>query len=238
MADTGALSPGTMADVTTGTVPLWINPDNAKLSDDVHTTAAVRRTYSHYLQATNFGFTIPTGATINGILVGVEKKRVGSAGECFDKYVQIIKADGTLGTTNKADTTTEWTTTEAYKDYGSSSDLWDESWTAENINDVDFGVSFAAIGGLNTSGAYVDHIRITVYYTVPFIMGINIGDVVKAIDWTGSKINIGDAWKATRTVKVNIADAWKRVYSSPAVLNEDATYILLESGTDDRIEVE
>jgi hypothetical protein len=68
--------------------------------------------------------------------------------------------------------------------------------------------------------------------------GINIGDAWKVADWTGSKINVGDAWKATRTVKVNIGDAWKRVYSSPAVLNEDATYILLESGTDDRIEVE
>jgi hypothetical protein len=80
--------------------------------------------------------------------------------------------------------------------------------------------------------------KLYIEYTTPFITGINIGDVVKAIDWTGSKINVGDAWKATRTVKVNIADAWKRVYSSPAVLNEDATYILLESGTDDRIEVE
>ena len=68
--------------------------------------------------------------------------------------------------------------------------------------------------------------------------GINIGDAWKVADWPGSKLNVGDAWKAVRTVKVNISDVWKRVYSSPAILNEDATYILLESGTDDRIEVE
>jgi hypothetical protein len=77
-------------------------------------------------------------------------------------------------------------------------------------------------------------------YTTPWTdpTGINIGDSFKVADWSGSKLNVGDAWKAVRTVKVNIADAWKRVYSSPAVLNEDATYILLENDTDNRIEVE
>jgi hypothetical protein len=112
------------------------------------------------------------------------------------------------------------------------------AWTWEEIATLQIGVA------LKQEFDYTDSLRCTQVYVeieytpAPVVTAINIGDAWKAIDWTGSKINVGDAWKATRTVKVNIGDAWKRVYSSPAVLNEDATYILLESGTDDRIEVE
>jgi hypothetical protein len=105
------------------------------------------------------------------------------------------------------------------------------------ISRTDFAFNSGSQTGANQS-TYVMNIQTVTYTVVPILTSLNIGDAYKAIDWTGSKINVGDAWKATRTVKVNIADAWKRVYSSPAILNEDATYILLESGTDDRIEVE
>lgn len=82
--------------------------------------------------------------------------------------------------------------------------------------------------------------KLYIEYTVPAVgpAFLNIGDTWKAIDFLGSKLNVGAAWKAVRTIKINIADAWGRGYSSPAVLNEDDTHILLESGTDDRIEVE
>ena len=36
--------------------------------------------YSHYLKATNFGFSILSGSTINGIEVEIEQKRTGDAG--------------------------------------------------------------------------------------------------------------------------------------------------------------
>lgn len=80
--------------------------------------------------------------------------------------------------------------------------------------------------------------KLYIEYTLPPSTSLNISDAFKAIDFLGSKLNVGAAWKAVRTIKINIADAWRRVYSSPAVLNEDDTHILLESGTDDRIEVE
>lgn len=138
----GPLSPGTMADdATVGTVA-WTNPNNAKVSDNVYATADVTTgpacdnsiklvkggvisgtdlsagagyptsdaytsfgsssnlwglslvpgdinasnfgvavsakksdgsVITHYLKATNFGFTIPTGAIINGVVVEVER---------------------------------------------------------------------------------------------------------------------------------------------------------------------
>ena len=116
---------------------------------------------SNYLKAQNFGFNIPTDEIINGILVEIERNS-NASNAVKDTNVKIVKADGTIGTTNKADTSIFWPTTDTYKSYGGSSDLWGETWTYANINDADFGVVLNVEG---TSGvARVDHIRITITY--------------------------------------------------------------------------
>ena len=72
------MSPGTVVDSdATGTVA-WTNPMNATTSDNVYATISCPTGISHYLKATNFGFSIPTGATINGIVVEIERKQSGS----------------------------------------------------------------------------------------------------------------------------------------------------------------
>ena len=43
-------------------------------------------------------------------------------------------------------------------------DLWGETWTAEDINDADFGVGFS-VHRTALNNPAVDHIRITIYYT-------------------------------------------------------------------------
>ena len=60
--------------------------------------------------------------------------------------VQIVKADGSIGTTNKA--TGNLTTSDAYYSFGGAADKWDETWTAANINHANFGVavSFKGVG--------------------------------------------------------------------------------------------
>ena len=178
-SDSGALSPGTMADdATVGTVA-WSNPDNAKVSDNVYATAVLSNNFSHYLKATNFGFTIPTGATINGIVVEIEGYLVVTSGAT--QQIKIIKG-GTVRTTRKTTTFPEGAVNEAYNTVGSSSDLWGLSWTAEDINASNFGMVFY-LGFADDTPAgtwYVDHIRITVYYTNPITslpskMSINSG---------------------------------------------------------------
>ena len=167
MASQGPLSPGTVVDdATVGTVA-WINPDNAKVSDDSKARASLSSTISHYLKATNFGFSIPTGATINGILVEVERLMTGTQPNVKDSKVLIIKG-GVIGSTDKADTVNVWPLTDTYKSYGSSSELWGETWTPADINDSGFGFVISATGFADVSSAKadVDHIRITVYYTV------------------------------------------------------------------------
>jgi len=167
-ADSGARSPGTMADDATVGTRTWTNPTNIASSNDSYATASggITVNYSHYLKATNFSFTIPSGATINGIVAEFERKWSGFPPGPFDNEIKIVKSDATIGATNRSAGAT-WSMTESYVSFGSSSDLWGETWDDTKINDVDFGVVISA--GFNGDGdtctAYVDHIRITVYYT-------------------------------------------------------------------------
>ena len=172
MANTSATSPGTMANDSAVGTEAWNNPDYAKGSDDNRAWNnsgfgdPALPFITNYLKATNFGFEIPTGATINGILVEIERSERSGFGSVYDSEVKIVKADGSIGTTNKADTATAWTGTDSYFEYGASDDLWGETWSVTDINDSDFGAVLAAnvFSGLFVN-AGVNHIRITVYYT-------------------------------------------------------------------------
>jgi len=175
---TSATSPGTMEDDATNGTVAWTNPDDAKVSDSNYAYVSIGT--SHYLKATNFGFAIPAGATITGILAEIQKFPAGNNYDVKDSEVKIIKSDGTIGTTNRANTTTKWPAGLAYYSYGSSSDLWGENWTVADINDIDFGIAISAIVGAGGGGqqyARIDHIRITVYYTLPisaYITGLDV----------------------------------------------------------------
>jgi len=164
----GPLSPGTAAEDTSVGDVSWYEIDNIKVNDTNYSITNSYSGISYYIKATNFGFNIPTDATVDGILMEVRRKGNGSdPGDYWKDYsVKIVKADGSIGTTNKADTVTHWGDF-AYVSYGSSSDKWGETWTASNINDSDFGVVFSGEGFFGEYGTngYVDHIRITVYYT-------------------------------------------------------------------------
>lgn len=166
----GPNSPGTMADDATVGTAMWQNPNNSQVSDNVYSTITGLAGTSHYLKATNFGFSIPAGATITGILAEVERKGSGPGTEWLtDNSVKIVKANGSIGTTEKADTATIWPITDTYASYGYSSDLWGETWATIDINDVDFGIVVSAKDNFPDFGRspYIDHIRITVYYTDP-----------------------------------------------------------------------
>lgn len=169
MTTAGPNSPGTAAnDASVGTLT-WASTSNVLTSNNSYTTVdtgAGGDATSKYLKVTNFGFAIPSGATILGITIGIESKHDINDGTGITTYrARVVKA-GTIGSTNK---TLTWSTTEAVQNLGGSSDLWGETWTAANINDSTTGFAIAVNvedGGGATDVAYIDHITMTVTYSV------------------------------------------------------------------------
>ncbi len=170
----GPKNPGTVVDSSEVGIVIWQNPSNAKTSNDVDAVGgAPLEASSHYLKATNFGFSIPSGMTIDGIKVEIEQlgRKIATAGLPNENSIKIVKGGTIQG--NEKSTGAVLPSTDTYITYGGATDLWGLSWSASNINAANFGVGFSvALHGFFTvsSIAEVDHIRITVYYTEP---GVN-----------------------------------------------------------------
>jgi hypothetical protein len=172
-ADSSTKDGGTFANVTNGTGYDWINPTGAQTADDsswATTTITNSNSTSDYLQATNFGYNIPTEATITGIKVDIERhdSTGGSTTSSIrDSRVRLVKAGVVQPAQDKALTSTDWPNSDAIQSYGGDGDLWTNTWAASEINNSGFGV---ALSVTRTSGgdniASVDHIRMTVYYVV------------------------------------------------------------------------
>jgi hypothetical protein len=164
----GPRSPGTMTQSTNDGLADWSNPNNAKISDNSDASAILDAgsliTLTEDLIATNFGFSIPTTATIDGILLQIERARDSGGDSVNDSEVRLIKG-GSEVAANKA-TGTDWGTTDTYASYGGSTDLWGTTWTPNDINASNFGAMLVATSS-GANSANVDHIRITVYYTQP-----------------------------------------------------------------------
>ncbi len=214
----GPNSPSTIVNNTSIGNVSWISPGNAVSSNDVRATAGiVSGDPSNYLLATAFGFSIPAGATIDGIIVEWEKRNIDvGINDIADNAIRIVKG-GTIGTTDKS-SLDNWTVADAYKSYGSSSDLWGLSWTVAEINATGFGAALSAqsLGAL-TADAEVDHVRITVYYTAettpPTITNISsdkangtytIGEVID-IDVTFSEV-VTSTGNVTVTLETGAVD--------------------------------
>lgn len=167
VSSSGANSPGTATnDASVGTIA-WDTPNNAKVSDGVYTRLFSSNVTSQYLKVSNFGFSIPTDSTVVGVLVEVQKHQPSHSG-AIDNSVKLVKGGSVTGTEH-ADTTTLWPAIETYVSYGSSSDLWGTTLTPSDVNSSGFGV---VVSGTNDSGTlshdiFIDHVRITVFYSNP-----------------------------------------------------------------------
>jgi hypothetical protein len=169
MAYVGPNSPSTAADDSSLSGDTWSNPNNAKAADASYATVTdTNPNHTHYLKTTNYGFSIPAGSDIQGIVVEVLRHASSNGvNNVTDYVVKIVKSDGSIGVANKADTLSLWPTSDAYATYGGAADLWGETWTASNINSSNFGVAFSANLIPDTSvTAFVDFIRVTVYYSI------------------------------------------------------------------------
>lgn len=148
---------------SSGSGNAWSSPGNAAASDDQYATVSNwAGGVSQNLVCTNAGFTIPSGARIDGIVLEYEA-RASVASAIKDHVVQLVYGGGPVGG-NRA-STAYWPTSDTFLSRGGPSDTWDRSWTADEINSTSFGaqVSVTAVAGAT---AYIDYVRITVYYSL------------------------------------------------------------------------
>lgn len=146
-----------------GSGSAWTNPGGITTGTAASNTVSAGSP-TQYLVGTGLGFSIPAGATIDGILVEWDKRNsTGFAGGVADNAVRIVKG-GTVGATDRSDGTA-WPTVFTWFSYGGSSDLWGETWTSTDINASNFGAAFSATGTAGGRNVEIDNLRITVYYT-------------------------------------------------------------------------
>ncbi len=165
----GPSNAGAGANVTGVGSVNWSNAGFIIADDTNYATATLGASAtSRYLQGTNYGFAIPTGATINGIQVSImrETSDVTLGASIDDNIVRLVKA-GTIVGDNKA-TSADWPTSMTAASYGGPSDLWGTTWTAAEINASNFGVVLSILNeGIVTSRTgRVDYMQITVTYTL------------------------------------------------------------------------
>lgn len=148
----------------------WSNPGNATTSNNTYaeadaTAVGIPGFSSRWLHATNFGFSIPSGATIDGIVVEWEGKSLDTSEANTISHVLLIKGGSRSGD-NKG--TGSWTTTsDEWKSFGGASDLWGNALTPTDVNSSSFGSAIAVTenNANNSVKTAIDACRITVYYT-------------------------------------------------------------------------
>lgn len=146
----------------------WTNPTNAYVGgNDVYATAIAKASTSPKNHSwENYGFTIPSGSTIQGIEVSVEHK-VSSVSGPPSATVNLYKTSSSGWVTAKSLT---MSVTESVETLGSSSDTWGAgtAWTAADFNNgnVSVWISYSVAGTTNRTIS-VDGIGVKVYYTPP-----------------------------------------------------------------------
>lgn len=159
--------------VSESTKNQWITPERALLDDALHATFTSPGRDSTlavnlaFLNLTGFGLNIPSNATILGVRVRIEGLRYGgNTGHVRDSVIQLMHGGARFGQ-NKA-IVTNWPTTPAVRNYGSSTDVWEAELTPAMLNDSSFGVSIrtTADAGASNRIAAIDYVEIDVTYQV------------------------------------------------------------------------
>lgn len=203
---TAVTDPGTFGTDTAVGTTTWSTASNSQTQDDTYaTTALAAGGISHYLEVSNFGFSIPSTATIMGVVVEVDKFKQTGGGTCQDNAVRLSKAGTVTGTSQAAGGNWASTDTDAYTTYGSSSNLWGVNLTGDDVSASTFGIGFSAKEGQseNSATCAIDHIRMTVYYSTPtWYAFYNDGSVVSFKKSTDN----GATWGNAVTVSDGDAD--------------------------------
>lgn len=147
----------------------WSGPTNIYVSDN--TRASVTKTAvgsSNYLVGRNCGFSIPSNATITGVMVIVENYSA-SPNTSTSFSVKLWNGSST-STDSSIGTAKTWSpgTSESTWWFGGASDVWGATLTPAIVNSSSFGCGIQLVTTTSAPRTgYIDYVSIQVYYTVP-----------------------------------------------------------------------
>lgn len=154
----GPDSPGVAVSVATEGNP-WINPSNIVASDGTYTTSTfVSPKQTDDLQITQFDFTLPSTASVTGIVVVVRGYSTAVVAPVL--HVQMLKAGSPVGNVYAL----SMPTSVGPMTFGGQTDSWGVSWAYSEIDNTGFGVKVWATG-LDPATIALDYCSITVYGT-------------------------------------------------------------------------
>jgi len=158
----------------------WINASNVLADDSDYAVVSLGSGQtSDILQVDNFGFAIPTGATILGIALTIKRD---SLGDTVDSSIRVVDSTGTPQGSDKADGVTTWPGSFGTGSYGSSSDDWSAGLDDADINSTSFGFRIQCTTASGSS-ARIQYVEASVYYS-----GGTTGDVPSVIVHRARKI--------------------------------------------------
>jgi hypothetical protein len=147
--------------------PTWSNLQGIQAESEDVTGAAelvvVATPYHDRLLASAFALDVPAAAVVRGITV--EVRRAGDA-SVSDASIRLVKGGAVSGAERSS--SVPWTQDLDWVTYGGASDLWGESWSAQDLVADDFGVALS-VNYEDTVGnarAYVDQVRVTIHYSI------------------------------------------------------------------------
>jgi hypothetical protein len=164
VADTGWVDVGTgVYDTSYGTTA-WVSPEQITADDGSNAQIiSVGAVTSYYLKGTNVGLSIPAEATIDGIEVRLEGRKSNAVTQTIDR-IRLVDEAGTIGTTDRSAGET-FTTSDVFYPFGGASDLWEDTWSETDVEDIDFGFVLAVVKGANFAQCFIDVFQVKVYYT-------------------------------------------------------------------------
>ena len=161
----------------------WTSPDNAFTSNNQYAIDTERG--SGDTQAwSNFGLSLPSGATVDGIEVDLE---IHATSKNCNVSADLSWAGGGFSWTTKNESISGIGTTDESDSFGGAADTWGRTWSSTNFSNANFEVRLNDDGGTNCdapgrSGNHtisLDALTVTVYYhtsTSTFVADSNLTD--------------------------------------------------------------
>jgi hypothetical protein len=210
----------------------WNNPGNAQNSDGSYATAGTplgifSSAYSNYLVIQNFGFSIPSTATICEIVVDVQRYASGLivGGSVSDKSVRLLQNGSLYG--NDLAAGGGWPGSDGTATYGNATlaSTWGGSWQPSDVNNTNFGVAISTdlttLAAVTMQGK-VNQVTVTVIYDPNSVLDITLGKFSAGLSPNGNGHLLtwtADAAAGSRFIIQRSGDSrnWQNIATVPGV---------------------